>query len=66
MFSFDLTLLSFGPVVVAKTDVVGLFLMSDILTDKIFFLVRKCYQAWKLGRLNFSEIVCSCIDWQNE
>ena len=38
MFSFDLTLLSFGPVVVANTDVGGLFSMSDILTDKIFFL----------------------------
>ena len=38
MFSFDLMLLSFGPVVVANTDVGGLFSMSDILTDKIFFL----------------------------
>ena len=42
MFSFDLMLLSFGPVVVAKTEVGGLFSMSDILTDKIFFLKLCC------------------------
>ena len=38
MFSFGLMLLSFEPVFVANTDVGGLFSMSDILRDKIFFL----------------------------
>ena len=42
MFSFGLMLLSFGPVFVANTDVGGLFSMSDILTDKIFFLKLCC------------------------